>query len=157
MIFSNKFDKRKVQMYQEIFQRIDFSTLKKITYGGKTIGSTLPDEAWAALERIQHGTLMEVSDTIEELQQYEKGDLKKGSVKTERLKNSYFHTLNMVIGGVYTAFISDNRLRAQKGKTMIDSSDVIAIAKRYNGEANQKMRNAYAKRVYLQYKKEAQA
>lgn len=104
--FSKRFDQAKVRAYQEIFQRLDLESLKKTPHGkmGKTSESTLGADIWKALEKIQSGTAMEMSDVIEELERFEKG----------ATKNNYLHSLNLIFGGVYATYIAEAQLKKKR-------------------------------------------
>ena len=124
-------DVRKIGIYQKLYRKVDTDVLKWLPFGTlmKNLESSLDADAWNVVE-----TLCDDSTSPED---FRTAMQKVRSWERGKFRGLTYHTLNILVGSIYLAYIKDYRLKG--------SQNVASIAQMYNGSEN---KEKYASSVY---------
>lgn len=112
-------DIRKIGIYQKLYRKVDTGILKWLPFGTlmKDLESSLDAEAWEVVD-----TLCDDATSPED---FRKAMQKVRSWERWKFRWLTYHTLNILVGAIYLAYIKDYRLKG--------SQNVANIAQLYNG------------------------
>lgn len=120
-----RFDTRKALIFQKLFQRVNPEMLQRIPSMQWVLETTLDSWAW--------DVVFDLCDKSSSLEEYMEAIKKVRLWERWKFKGLTFHTLNILVGSVYLAYIKEYRTGGR--------NDVTAIARNYNGSAH---RDSYA-------------
>lgn len=121
-------DWAKIQIYQWLFRKINISQLRKLAFWSTTLESSIGAEIWKVLDTICSADTnpQDFRVAIWTIKSWERG----------LFRWLTFHTVNILIGAVYLAYINSYKLKS--------SGNIAQIAKHYNGSPQ---KNIYAASV----------